>query len=59
MEALNQLGVTDPYEWYEHLHLFNIDTSLGSGIGGSESLVKVFRDRQEEKEVQNDVLQKT
>jgi fatty acid synthase subunit beta len=58
-EALNQLGVTDPYEWYEHLHLSNVGTSLGSGMGGSESLAKVFKDRREEKEVQNDVLQKT
>ena len=55
-EALTQSGITDPYELYEHMHPSDVGTSLRSGMGGSESLVKVFK---EEKEVRNDVLQET
>jgi hypothetical protein len=39
------------------MHPSDVGTSLGSG--GTESLAKMFKDRCEEKEVQNDVLQET
>lgn len=58
-EALKQSGITDPYELYKHMHPSDIGTSLGSGMGGTESLAKMFKDRREEKEVQNDILQET
>jgi len=58
-EALNQSGIADPYELYEHMHPSDVGTGLRSGMGGSESLAKVFKDRREEKEVRNDVLQET
>lgn len=58
-EALNQSGITDPYELYKHMHPSDVGTSLGSGMGGTESMEKMFKDRREEKEVQNDVLQET
>jgi fatty acid synthase subunit alpha, fungi type len=58
-EALNMSGVTDPYELYKHMHPSDVGSSLGSGMGGMESLSKMFRDRREEKEVQNDILQET
>ena len=47
-EALNQLIITDPYELYEHMHPSNVGTSLGGGMGGSESLAKMFKDCREE-----------
>ncbi|KAI0046589.1 fatty acid synthase [Auriscalpium vulgare] len=58
-EALNDAGITDPYELYEHMHPSDVGTSLGSGMGGMESLAKMFKDRRDEKEVQNDILQET
>ncbi|KAF8656258.1 hypothetical protein AX16_002694 [Volvariella volvacea WC 439] len=58
-EALNASGITDPYELYEHIHPSDIGTSLGSGMGGVTSMAKMFKDRRDEKEVQNDILQET
>ncbi|KDQ57051.1 hypothetical protein JAAARDRAFT_35647 [Jaapia argillacea MUCL 33604] len=58
-EALNMSGITDPYELYKHMHPSEVGSSLGSGMGGMESLAKMFKDRREEKDVQNDILQET
>lgn len=58
-EALNSSGITDPYELYQHVHPSEVGSSVGSGMGGTESLAKMFKDRREEKEVQNDILQET
>jgi fatty acid synthase subunit alpha len=55
-EALNMSGVTDPYELYQHVHPSEDGMDLGGGMGGMESSVAAFRDRRDEKEVQNDVL---
>ena len=52
-------GITDPYELYEYMHPSEVGSSLGSGMGGMISLQRMFKDRREEKEVQNDVLQET
>jgi fatty acid synthase subunit alpha len=58
-EALMMSGVTDPYELYKWVHPTEVGSSLGSGMGGMESLAKMFKDRREEKDVQNDILQET
>ena len=58
-EALNMSGITDPYELYEHMHPSEVGTSIGSGMGGVQNLRKMFRDRREEKDVPNDILQET
>jgi len=58
-EALNMSGITDPYELYSHMHPSEVGTSIGSGMGGMESLSKMFKDRRDEKEVQSDILQET
>ncbi|KAI6024835.1 hypothetical protein BKA83DRAFT_685883 [Pisolithus microcarpus] len=58
-EALNMSGITDPYELYNHMHPSEVGTCVGSGMGGTESLAKMFKDRRDEKEVQNDILQET
>jgi len=59
MEALISSGVTDPYELYKHIHPSEVGTSLGSGMGGMQSLSAMFKDRREEKDVQKDILQET
>ncbi|PFH52946.1 hypothetical protein AMATHDRAFT_138867 [Amanita thiersii Skay4041] len=58
-DALNNSGITDPYELYQYIHPSEIGTSLGSGMGGVTSMAKMFKDRRDEREVQNDVLQET
>ncbi|KAL4066936.1 hypothetical protein J3A83DRAFT_4165578 [Scleroderma citrinum] len=58
-EALNLSGITDPYELYKYMHPSEVGTCVGSGMGGTESLAKMFKDRREEKDVQNDILQET
>jgi fatty acid synthase subunit beta len=58
-EALNMSGITDPYELYKHIHPSEVGTSLGSGMGGTVSMAKMFKDRRDEKDVQNDILQET
>ncbi|KAF7965824.1 hypothetical protein HWV62_41719, partial [Athelia sp. TMB] len=58
-EALIQSGITDPYELYKHVHPSDVGTSLGSGMGGAESLAQMFKERREEKDVQKDILQET
>lgn len=58
-EALNMSGITDPYELYKYFHPSEVGTCVGSGMGGTESLAQMFKDRREEKDVQNDILQET
>ncbi|KAF8896473.1 fatty acid synthetase alpha subunit [Infundibulicybe gibba] len=58
-EALNMSGITDPYELYKHVHPSDVGTSLGSGMGGVTSMAKMFKDRRDERDVQNDILQET
>ncbi|KAL5526485.1 FAS2 [Sanghuangporus sanghuang] len=58
-DALNMSGITDPYELYKYMHPSEVGTCIGAGMGGVESLRKMFRDRRDCAEVQNDVLQET
>ncbi|KAJ7067175.1 fatty acid synthase [Mycena amicta] len=58
-EALNMSGITDPYELYKHMHPSEVGTCLGSGMGGTVSMAKMFKDRRDERDVQNDILQET
>ncbi|TDL13347.1 thiolase-like protein, partial [Rickenella mellea] len=58
-EPLNAPGITDPYELYKYMHPSEVGTCIGSGMGSMESRRKMFRDRREEKDVQNDILQET
>ncbi|KAH8100945.1 fatty acid synthase [Cristinia sonorae] len=58
-EALHMSGITDAYELYQHMHPSEVGSSIGSGMGGMTSLAKMFKDRRDEKDVQNDILQET
>jgi fatty acid synthase subunit alpha len=59
IEALVSSGVTDPYEFYKYVHVSEIGNTIGSGLGGSLSLRKMFKDRMMEKDIQKDILQET
>ncbi|KAI0321624.1 hypothetical protein OF83DRAFT_1168258, partial [Amylostereum chailletii] len=58
-EALNNSGITDPYELHERIHPSEVGTSIGSGMDGVKAMAKMFKDRRDkkEKEVQNNILQ--
>ncbi|KAH8890014.1 fatty acid synthase subunit alpha reductase [Thozetella sp. PMI_491] len=59
VEALLCSGITDPYELYEHIHVSELGSCLGSALGGLASLRKMHRDRYLERPVQGDILQET
>ncbi|EGV60278.1 3-oxoacyl-[acyl-carrier-protein] synthase [Yamadazyma tenuis] len=59
VEALLASGVTDPYEFYKYIHLSELGNCIGSGMGGMTALKGIFKDRYEEKQVQNDILQES
>ncbi|CBQ73371.1 related to fatty acid synthase, beta and alpha chains [Sporisorium reilianum SRZ2] len=58
-EALVNSGISDPYELYKHIHPSKVGSCIGSGMGGMTSLSKMFRDRRNDTDVQNDILQET
>lgn len=58
-EALTMSGVSDPYELYKYVHPSEVGSSLGSGMGGTQSIAAMFKDRREEKDVQMDIFQET
>ncbi|KAK0543741.1 hypothetical protein OC845_005974, partial [Tilletia horrida] len=58
-EALVMSCISDPHELYEHVHISDVDVSIGSGMGGMQSLSAMFRDRGKDMDVQKDILQET
>ena len=56
-EALIMSGISDPYELYAHMHPSDVGNAIGSGMGGMTSLSKMFRDRRNDTDVQNDILE--
>ncbi len=58
-EALLSAGITDPYELYQYVHVSEVGNCIGSGLGGSDSLRGIFRDRAFDKPVQSDILQES
>ncbi|KAF4458050.1 fatty acid synthase alpha subunit [Fusarium austroafricanum] len=56
-ESLLSSGIVDPYELYQYMHVSEVGNCVGSGIGGLQSLKKIFRYRYHDKPVQSDVLQ--
>ncbi|PIA12744.1 hypothetical protein COEREDRAFT_67958 [Coemansia reversa NRRL 1564] len=59
VEALVRSGITDPYELYQHFHVSEVGNTIGSTIGGLQSLNGMFRGRNMENEVRVDGLQET
>nr|S5NIA2.1 RecName: Full=Fatty acid synthase subunit alpha; AltName: Full=TOX2 HC-toxin biosynthesis cluster protein TOXH; Includes: RecName: Full=3-oxoacyl-[acyl-carrier-protein] reductase; AltName: Full=Beta-ketoacyl reductase; Includes: RecName: Full=3-oxoacyl-[acyl-carrier-protein] synthase [Bipolaris zeicola]AGR67369.1 fatty acid synthase alpha subunit [Bipolaris zeicola] len=59
VEALLSSGITDPYEWYQHIHISELGNCIGSSMGGLSSLKKMHRDRYLDRPVKGDILQET
>jgi fatty acid synthase subunit alpha, fungi type len=41
-EALVTSGITDPYEFYEYVHVSEIGNTSGGGMGGGRSMKRTF-----------------
>ena len=58
-EAFLSAGITDVYELYKTLHVSELANCVGSGMGGGQSLQKLYRQRYLDRQVQNDILAET
>ncbi|KAI1628010.1 fatty acid synthase subunit alpha [Exophiala viscosa] len=59
VETLLASGITDPYEFYQYVHLSEVGNCVGSGIGGTTALRGMYKDRFMDKPVQKDILQES
>jgi len=57
VEALINSGITDPYEFYEYVHVSEVGNCSGGGVGGMLSSRKEYFERAFEKPIQSDILQ--
>nr|AYF55692.1 fatty acid synthase [Shiraia sp. slf14] len=58
-ECLLSSGITDPYEFYQYVHLSEVGNCVGSGIGGTTALRGMYKDRFLDRPVQKDILQES
>ncbi|KAF1987053.1 fatty acid synthase-like protein [Aulographum hederae CBS 113979] len=58
-EALLSSGITDPYEFYQYVHLSQVGNCIGSGIGGTSALRGMYKDRFLDRPLQKDILQES
>jgi len=59
VEALVSAGMTDPYEFYQYIHVSELGNTFGGGFGGMEAIRRTYRNRLLELPVQGDILQET
>ena len=59
VEALLASGITDPYEFYQYVHISEVGNCVGSGIGGTHALRGMYKDRYLDKPLQKDILQES
>jgi fatty acid synthase subunit beta len=57
VEALVSAGITDPYEFYQYVHVSEVGNTSGGGEGGMVSNRGIFLNRFIDKPTQSDVLQ--
>ncbi|TYZ68250.1 hypothetical protein PybrP1_005286 [[Pythium] brassicae (nom. inval.)] len=57
MDALVAAGVTDPYEFYQYVHVSEFGNTSGGGMGGMRSFKRIYHDRLQSKSVASDTLQ--
>lgn len=58
-ESLLASGITDPYEFYQYVHLSEVGNCVGSGLGGTTALQGMYKDRYMDKPLQKDILQES
>ncbi|KAI1089804.1 putative 3-oxoacyl-synthase [Rostrohypoxylon terebratum] len=55
-ETFLSAGITDIYELYKTIHISELANCVGSGMGGGQSLQKLYRQRFLDRPVQSDIL---
>ncbi|KAI1106179.1 putative 3-oxoacyl-synthase [Jackrogersella minutella] len=55
-ETFLSAGITDIYELYKTIHVAELANCVGSGMGGGQSLQKLYRQRYLDRPVQSDIL---
>ena len=56
VEAFVAAGVTDPYEFYQYVHVSEVGNCCGGGMGGQRSLNRLFHLRKHEADIPSDTL---
>ncbi|TMW63553.1 hypothetical protein Poli38472_002494 [Pythium oligandrum] len=57
MEAFVGAGITDPYEFYQYVHVSEVGNASGGGFGGMRSFKRIYTGRLQGKSVASDTLQ--
>ncbi|CAH0517169.1 unnamed protein product [Peronospora belbahrii] len=57
MDAFVAAGVTDPYEFYQYVHVSEIGNTSGGGMGGMRAFKQIYRERFLGKTAPSDALQ--
>lgn len=59
VESLLASGITDPYEFYQYVHISEVGNCIGSGLGGTTALRGMYKDRFLDRPLQKDILQES
>ncbi|KAG1701488.1 hypothetical protein DVH05_010789 [Phytophthora capsici] len=57
MDAFVAAGVTDPYEFYQYVHVSEVGNTSGGGMGGMRALTQIYKNRLLGKPAPSDALQ--
>ncbi|KAL4137325.1 hypothetical protein PRIC2_000847 [Phytophthora ramorum] len=57
MDAFVAAGVTDPYEFYQYVHVSEVGNTSGGGMGGMRAFTQIYKDRLLGKPAPSDALQ--
>ena len=58
-ESLLSSGITDPYEFYQYVHISEVGNCVGSGLGGTSALKGMYKTRFLDQPLQKDILQES
>uniref|UniRef100_M4BNV4 Fatty acid synthase subunit alpha n=2 Tax=Hyaloperonospora TaxID=184462 RepID=M4BNV4_HYAAE len=57
VDAFISAGVTDPYEFYQYVHVSEVGNTSGGGMGGMRAFTQIYKDRIFGKAAPSDALQ--
>ncbi|KAK1943247.1 Fatty acid synthase subunit alpha [Phytophthora citrophthora] len=57
MDAFVAAGVTDPYEFYQYVHVSEVGNTSGGGMGGFRAFSQIYKGRLLNKDAPSDILQ--
>ncbi|KAL3656951.1 hypothetical protein V7S43_018156 [Phytophthora oleae] len=59
MDAFVAAGVTDPYEFYQYVHVSEVGNTSGGGMGGFRAFSHIYKGRLLDKSAPSDILQES